>query len=54
MRLREVVKIRIDKKNLEVIFKCKSENEMRWVLDVYIKGNEAVVAEARRAVEEAD
>ena len=47
-----MAKIKIDKKNLEVIFKCKSKNEMKWVLDIYIKGNKAIAEEARRAVEE--
>jgi hypothetical protein len=44
-----MVKIKVDKKKLEVIFKCKSEAEMKNVLDVYIKGNEAVKTEALKA-----
>jgi hypothetical protein len=41
-----LVKIQIDKNAKTVSFKCNSEKEMKWVLEVYQKGNEKVREEA--------
>jgi len=45
------MKIKTDKAKLEVIFKCKSVNEMNYVLDTFIKSNEVIIEETKKALE---
>jgi hypothetical protein len=46
------MKIKINKNTYEVVFKCNCENEMKYILDTYIKGCEANREEARKILEE--
>lgn len=40
--------LKIDKKSLTISFKCKTVQEMRYVLDVYTKGNQKIIEEATK------
>lgn len=44
-----MVKIKLDKRKHKVIFECRTEKEMEYVLDIYIKGNEKIIEEARKS-----
>jgi hypothetical protein len=46
------MKIKVDKEKLQVIFQCKSLNEMKYIIDTYIAGCEKQIEEARRALNE--
>lgn len=43
-------KIKIDKEKLQVIFQCKTNGEMKWVLDLYSKGAQETAKEARASI----
>lgn len=43
--------IKTDKKKLEVIFKCKSCGEMKWVLETFSKGCGKVAEDATKEFE---
>ena len=47
-------KIILNKEKLEVTFRCRNKREMEYVLDVYIKGNEKIMEEAKKEIENLD
>lgn len=44
------MEIKVSKKTLEVTFKCKTLQEMKWVLEMFKKGNESTLKDIQNSI----